>query len=384
MKFPRLFKKTQTGAIQFWDISTEGATIVTTYGQVGGAEQTTTDTVREGKNLGKANATSPEQQAELEAKSKWTRQVERKGYVKDQSKAAAGENEHEDTGEVMLAKKYFDQESHLTKLEDGHHIKFPALFQPKLDGIRCKAVLRNGECRLWSRTHKEFISVPHINSAYESFFGRQNIELDGELYSASRPDDLEWIAHVVGQKKEPCEGFEEIQHFLYDLPGHPGTNEERSNQIWKYFEAGLGSHDAPFVRVETIVVANQEEMLAAFRHYRDLGYEGGIVRNRHAKYEGKRSKHLQKVVEHITGEFPITGIEEGSGKLQGHVGAFWMTFTNGEPFKAKLEGDTGRLKEYFEHPELWQGKKMTVRYRCLTRKNKVPKFPVALCIRDYE
>ncbi len=62
-KFPTLYKKTNTGAIQFWEIfvqeqrgSVDGqaGTINTKYGQLNtDSPQTTFDLITEGKNIGK-------------------------------------------------------------------------------------------------------------------------------------------------------------------------------------------------------------------------------------------------------------------------------------------------------------------------------------------
>jgi predicted DNA-binding WGR domain protein len=65
--FPTLYKKTITGADQFWSIETEDNTILTCWGQVGGKEQTATETIAAGKNIGRANETTPEEQAQIEA-----------------------------------------------------------------------------------------------------------------------------------------------------------------------------------------------------------------------------------------------------------------------------------------------------------------------------
>ena len=375
--FPTLYKKTSTGALQYWNICTAHNTITTRYGQVGGTEQCTQDVISEGKNVGRSNQTTVYQQADAEAQSKWEKQIARKGYVEDQARAARGETDAEGGIAPMLAKKFFKQESGLTQLEDGGKIKFPALFQPKLDGIRCIAVVEDGECTLWSRTRKLITSVPHINRAYEKHFGKRNVILDGELYSAQYADNFEHITHIVRQDT-PCEGHEVVEHWVYDMPSHEGTNVDRARAIQ------AENFALPLVTVETLEVASIDRMLESFRIYRDQGFEGGIVRNRHGKYENKRSQHLQKVVEHITEEFPIMSIEEGNGRLQGHVGSFVLQAKNGQQFKAKLDGATERLREYFLDPVLWVGKQMTVRYRTLTRKNHVPRFPVALSVRDYE
>jgi predicted DNA-binding WGR domain protein len=78
---PTLYKRNSNAtAIQQWTISVTDATITTMYGQVGGAMQTTSDTVTQGKNLGKKNATTPEQQAMLEAEAQHERK-RKAGYV---------------------------------------------------------------------------------------------------------------------------------------------------------------------------------------------------------------------------------------------------------------------------------------------------------------
>ncbi len=63
MKLPMLFARTNTGAIQTWTIEVDGNKYRTHYGQIDGAIQTTEWTVCEGKNTGKKNATSAEDQA---------------------------------------------------------------------------------------------------------------------------------------------------------------------------------------------------------------------------------------------------------------------------------------------------------------------------------
>ena len=84
--YPKLFKKTSTGAIQEWSICVvmmnNIATIVANYGQVNGKIQESTEQVLEGKNVGKANATTAIEQALAQAESTWKKQL-KKGYVEN-------------------------------------------------------------------------------------------------------------------------------------------------------------------------------------------------------------------------------------------------------------------------------------------------------------
>jgi len=77
MIFPKLYKYTTLGQVQSWQIFTSGNTYWT---EEGINELTKSDpTVCVGKNIGKTNETSPEEQAKLEAQAKWQKKID-KGY----------------------------------------------------------------------------------------------------------------------------------------------------------------------------------------------------------------------------------------------------------------------------------------------------------------
>ena len=75
-----LYKTTATGAIQTWRVDVESDFYTVTHGQQGGKLQTKT-TFCTAKNIGKANETTPAQQALIEATALHTKQIERKGYT---------------------------------------------------------------------------------------------------------------------------------------------------------------------------------------------------------------------------------------------------------------------------------------------------------------
>jgi DNA ligase-1 len=80
----------------------------------------------------------------------------------------------------------------------------------------------------------------------------------------------------------------------------------------------------------------------------------------------------------VDDEFEIVGIEEGRGKLAGHA-IFVCRTKEGQEFKAKMKGDTAKLKAYFNNHSLWQGKFLTVQYQNISQYG-VPRFPVGLRI----
>ena len=70
MIYPKLYKLTSTKKIQEWEIFTEENKIIVIQGQIKGKKQRYEETIKEGKNIGKENETTTNQQADAVAKSK--------------------------------------------------------------------------------------------------------------------------------------------------------------------------------------------------------------------------------------------------------------------------------------------------------------------------
>lgn len=365
-RFPTLYKKTSTGADQFWQISVQGNTILTRWGQIDGKVQETRDVVKEGKNSGRSNATTPEEQALSEATSLWEKKL-KKGYVKDLKSARDGKTDSIIEGGIfpMLAQR-FD--------EHGEKLKYPCLVQPKLDGHRCIAMIDgNGKCTLWTRNRKPITSMGHIVKVVESL-GFVDVTLDGELYNHSYKDKFEELTSFI-RDTEAKPGAHVVEYHIYDTARANVRQRERSAWI-----AGAQPVPKGIVLVETVMVDDEEELMEQFQRFLDQGYEGAIARNSDGLYVNKRSYDLLKIKEFIDDEFEVVGVEEGRGKLAGH-GIFVCKTKDGAEFRAKMMGDTAELKKFWKDPSLAVGKQLTVKFQGLTKKNGVPRFPVALRFR---
>lgn len=377
--FPTLYKKTNTGAIQQWQIAVFDSTIQTIHGQVDGKLQTTTDTIHEGKNLGKANATTPETQALAEAEAKWTKQL-KKGYVNDQAAAEAGEVDAVIEGGIppMLSpnKLYPLGDANLAK-----KIVFPAAVQPKLDGMRCIAIVENGICTLWTRTRKRIPTVPHIVEALEKMFAFTDVKLDGELYNHDYRNNFEDLMSILRGDEPDAEGkYLDAEYHVYDMPVEDMPFMHRTRKVAELLKDAV----KPLMVVETRTVETQEQALQLQEKYEEQEYEGAMIRNMLGPYEpGRRSKHLQKMKTFVTDEFKITGAEDGRGKDAGTVAKFVCVTAEGKEFKPRLKATYARRRELMQHPEQWQGKVLTVRYKRMTADGK-PYIPIGMGIRDYE
>lgn len=379
MKFSTLFKKNSSGTIQFWEIEVcpcvgtgqdLPSEIITNYGQVGTDKvQTTFDVISEGKNTGKKNATTCHEQAIKEAQAKWEKK-KKSGYVESVFDAKDGKLDDLIEGgvEPMFAHKF---------AEKADKIVYPAAVQPKLDGIRCIAILKDGKCTLWSRTRKQINSMPHIVKAVEVVFQGQDITLDGELYNHSMKSDFEKIVSLV-RKDEPGKGHEIVQYHIYDVITSMPFR-QRQAMLLPLAENFQGR---VLVDVRTVQAIDESEIMEWFYLFKSEGYEGAMVRNIASPYVNKRSKDLLKVKEMDDEEFKITGIEGGRGKLAGHA-IFKCETPDGKEFLAKMKGETSQLKKFFDDHSLWMGKSLTVQYQGLTGYG-LPRFPVGLRIREEE
>lgn len=371
--FPTLYKKTNTEAIQQWTISTNGTIIITEYGQLNGNIQRTEDVIKVGKNIGKTTETTAEQQAQLEAESKYTQQL-KKGYCKTLESAQAGEVDDVVAGGIlpMLApsKIYPIFKDKLT---------WPVLTQPKLDGSRLIAILKDGKCTLWSRTRKQVHSLPHIAKAVEDQLGKYGDAIyDGEAYNFeyAKQNGFEGLMSVI-RKNEPSPESEEIHYYIYDVPSLNLTNKDRDIHRAKV----LQDAHLPIVCVPTSLCASHESVLQQHSVNMDAGYEGTMVRSNSGLYErGKRSYNLQKLKDRKDDEFKILDAEEGRGKDAGTVGAFLCETKHHKQFKCRLKATYERRRELFNNPEQWKGWKLTVLYQDLTLDG-IPRFPIGKALR---
>lgn len=379
---PKLFKLTGTGALQEWCIGTDDNVIVTRWGQTDGAIQESRDTVLRGKNGGKSNATTPEQQAEKEAYAQWEKKLKSKKYVRSVEEARAGTSDALVKGgvDVMLAKEYN---------EHAGKVKFPCYLQPKLDGHRCIAVVADRKCTLWSRTRKEITGVPHINRVVEKLAQASqypNIILDGELYEHDYRNKFEELTSFIRQDT-PKPGHEVVQYWVFDLvqtwaqtTGGPNKSTDfksRSSQLRVITEF---AKTPEIVLVESLTANNVFDIDRILDRYLAEGFEGVIVRNADAPYEGKRTHNLLKLKKMQDAEFRVVNVEDGRGKMKG-LGIFVCETADGKEFRVKMKGELKSLREYFDNQNDYIGRMLTVQFQGYTDDGSL-RFPVGLRIAE--
>jgi len=366
MKFPTLFARTNTGAIQEWTVEVFKSSYRTTFGQVDGKLQTTNWTECYQTNSGRSNERNPEQQAEFEAHALWKKKKD-SGYFEN-----IKEIDKPTFVEPMLAKNYEDYKD---------IINFPVFSQPKLDGIRC-VISKAG---MFTRNGKKIESCPHVFNQLQQFFINQpNITFDGELYNHDLKHDFNKIASLVKKTKPSSADIKEaeslVEYWVYDVVDTTKLFKERIEWI----EQNLLAKDYPSVQaVPTAFPSNQEQLNELYEAYTEHGFEGQMIRL-NTKYENKRSKNLLKRKEFQDKEYLILDVIEGEGNKMGMAGA--MVFENEQKlrFNSNIKGSREYLKELWINKEQIIGKQATIKFFNLTPDNNIPRFPYVIAIRDYE
>lgn len=367
--WPKLYKKASSGKkVEEWELSVEGNVITVTHGYTDGKKQTNSRTVEEGKNIGRSNATTPEQQALAEAESDFKKKMD-KGYKQ------TIEETDEATVLPMLAHDYNKRK---------HDIKYPCWVQPKLDGIRC--ISRPLDAFMMSRGAKEFYSMPHIKEELKQLYKLAKLSetfwLDGELYS----DEITFqdITHIVKQTKKVDPEHTKVKYRIYDCFDTENLGMTFDSRKVMYEEM-LKKFPAKHITVvPSNLVLDQDKFVTLHKQAVELGYEGIMIRNLDGKYAlNTRSSDLQKYKLFQDAEFKIIGFKEGDGLEKGCIiwqcitdnqAEFWCRPTGTREAREKLYQECLKSNKYI-------GKKLTVKYFEMTDDG-VPRFPVGKAIRE--
>ena len=363
MKLETIYKKTKTGATQEWTIEVSDNKYRTHSGQCGGQITTNAWTVVYGKNTGKANATTDNEQAMAEAIAKRTKKLE-SGYFEDITNI-----DTKQYFEPMLAAKWEDYKDKLI---------YPIYSQAKLDGIRC-ILTKDG---MFSRNGKPIISAPHIFDSVKPLFETNpDLIFDGELYADKFANDFNKIVSLVKKTKPTADDLKEskelIEYHIYDLPSSDKNFIQRAYDLAILFETRSELH--PHCRiVETYKVPSEEVVTELYEKYVEEGYEGQMLRL-DGKYENKRSKNLLKHKSFVDEEYTILDICEGEGNRTGTAGYMVFQTADGKPFKSNVKGTWDETAEMLRNKTQLIGKQATIKYFNLTPDG-IPRFPFVINI----
>lgn len=366
MSTVRLFKNAGKN-VAYWEIDvTDVGELRISHAKSLDGKATTTLRQCEGKNIGRANETTPFEQATLEMESRIRKQID-KGYQYTMDAAAAPVVNSLGFEKPVLAVVYSKVKQEAIDWENAYA-------QRKFDGHRC--MYKNGQ--LYSRGSKP-INLPHILAAIQEL-GMGDLHLDGELYVHGVV--LQNIGSLVSK---PREESLVLQYHVYDIVDQDKSFSER------FIQCPMLSGNDVIKIVDTVKVTDQEALFAFNELSVSLGYEGSMLRHGLQGYQtGKRSTGILKLKAYLDTEGKVTGYRSGTavtdadGRLWQHI--IWVV---ANPFKPGTYVDMVRVgsreerQAEFDTAESFVGKTLTFKYFALSE-DMIPMQAVGLAWKEVE
>jgi len=370
-ELPMLYGISRVGKVKQWQAKVEmdefsRAAIIIESGYVGGKIKSNPKLVTKGKNIGKANETTPFEQAVSEIQSQWT------------AKRFENYEPH------MLDPNNYTPRLMLPQLAKGvgkGKIVYPAYIQPKLNGVCNLAENVYPNILHHTRGGHFFETVNHLNS-WLLRLGAPG-PTHGELYVHG------WSLQKIGaytKKIKPDQHL--LQYWLYDIASLDRDFERRIKWLEENVFELQKSEDCPIIFTPTEIVNNYDEAKTFHDECVQNGFEGAMLKNRRGMYMFQyNSNDLEKVKAYKDSEFKIIGGKEGTGTDVGCIVYRCITESGGE-FDARPRGTVEDRKEMFINLPNDIGKMLTVRYAELSDDG-IPLQPVGIpaeaeAVRDYE
>ena len=211
----------------------------------------------------------------------------------------------------------------------------------KLDGVRVITIVHpDGRVNMFSRNGKEFVNFPHITEQFVSIADTllEPWVFDGEIMSSSFQDLMKQV-----HRKSDVQAEDAVLHLFDCIPlvhfekgKWNATQEFRSNHLTEF----MAYHQD---LLPNVTMVGQElvdlESEAGQSKYKEInalaiegGYEGIMIKDPGAPYECKRSHAWLKLKPFIEVSLEVQGVEEGTGRNEGRLGALICSGDDGGRF----------------------------------------------------
>lgn len=211
------------------------------------------------------------------------------------------------------------------KPEKINKMVFPAYIEPKLDGMRAINVFDGDEVMHLSRGGMPIATLEHTNKEIRELLNHIPGMVDAEAMGATFNETISSVKRKTAKAESlaclyvfdvlPFDDFENEQTTLTYEMRRDMLEEMFANKEFKYLKLNPRKP-----------VANVEEAKEKFQEFFEAGYEGAIVKAAKSRYVFDRNVGWVKLKPLETGDFEITGFEEGTGKNVGKLGAFIVDF----------------------------------------------------------
>ena len=274
--------------------------------------------------------------------------------------------------EVSLAQKF--QEKRIVGMKD-------IAIEPKLDGIRCFAIVDNGIAQLFARSGK-------IISNFDDTIGSELLKLgpgcyDGELMG----EDFASIMRQAYRKESLDTTGTYLSLFDY-LPLEEWKSGKTVMSCFDRREELLDRLTDNDVCLDLVNPVDRsyisswtvEEIFEAHDEYVREGFEGAMIKDPQAPYRFGRGYEVMKLKAFHDVDLPINGFLEGTGRHSDKLGSVIVNYNGvnvhvGSGFSDDLRESIWRDQDKFT------GRMIEVRYQEVTPDGSL-RFPTFVCFRN--
>jgi len=258
--------------------------------------------------------------------------------------------------------------------------------EPKLDGIRCLAIVENGKAKLFTRAGK-------LITNFDETVGKELRLMDDGCYDGEiMSNDFTDLMRQVYRKenKDIADVYLSLFDYIPLSEWRAGKSQTSCRERYEILEDQVSRgyrsakrYSALFDYIRVVdrytVPSDHDKIKAKHDEFVSNGYEGAMVKNIDAPYSFGRDWSVMKYKAFFDADVPIIGLKEGTGKHQGKLGSFLVDYKGVEvnvgsglndELREKLWGDTTII-----------GRIIEVRYQEETPDGSL-RFPTFVCFRN--
>lgn len=266
------------------------------------------------------------------------------------------------TFNVQLANKYFDKPEYV----EGKTFALTT----KIDGGRIIALKEDGQVSFYTRAGQKYEGLVDLEDEMSRLMP-DNTCLDGEITLLARgnlssKEAYKQTMKIVRQITNPEKHG--IKMLVFDCM----TAEEFKNQYCpndytiRRADAELLFHQIDFQYFELLPIlyrgSDTSKITELLEEEVANGEEGIMINICDALYEFKRTNSLLKCKKFDSLDLEVVGVEEGSGRLAGMLGAVQVRYKDGNIVRVGSGFSDAERKQYWANPELILNKVVEVKY----------------------
>lgn len=246
----------------------------------------------------------------------------------------------------------------------------------KLDGVRCLAIIENGDVTFYSRGGNEFLTLDNVKKDILKL-NLNNVVLDGELCIVDKngDEDFQSVMKEINKKNHTIENpLFQVFDFLTLDEFNSQNGEIELGMRLTFLRAALSSDSYKGKTVEHLKVLEQlwvkdsNSFQVMFDEASKNKWEGLMLR-KNVGYEGKRSKNLLKVKKFYDEEYTVIDCESGpvryvkDGKeIEEEMLSNIIIEHKGNRVGVGSGFSIDQRKDYYENPSKILNKVVTIQY----------------------